>query len=445
MPGPFRQQHQHRISLQKSEGPTILKQRLENTPVPSKQPVFRGWWIAAAAAVTYGIAQGIPYYNVSFFYDYFQRSFGWSRAEITLGFPLAALLTFWVGPVIIPRFSQRKLILFGTCSTALALAGFAFMQGSLAVYFALWALYTIGYLASGPIPHQLIISQWFSKRRGTAMGIVYLGVGVVGSLGSVIVKNVTASHGFRNALLVLAACMFAGWPLVLFVLRDRPSDCGLAIDGGDASLVPASQPAWSTQALVRSRAFWLLLLSSVCSIGSVGAISQHMKFIFLDAGFRLGPELDSTWRTASVVVLCSSTVGRLLVGILADLLSTRLVMIASYLLTALTVVPLLTLHAPHPPYVFAVLFGIAMGADYMLIPLMVAEEFGLGTLARAMGLILPINTIAQTWFPYFIALLRDRSSSYRLPLLTVTVVAALGVIAMLALPRRRADSSQATA
>ena len=54
---------------------------------------FYGWWITAAAFITFGLAVGIPYYNISFFYDYFQRAFGWSRADITLGFPLAAALT----------------------------------------------------------------------------------------------------------------------------------------------------------------------------------------------------------------------------------------------------------------------------------------------------------------------------------------------------------------
>ena len=55
---------------------------------------FFGWWIAAAGFVTSGLAVGVPYYNVPFFYDSFQRASGWSRAQITLGFPLAAVLTF---------------------------------------------------------------------------------------------------------------------------------------------------------------------------------------------------------------------------------------------------------------------------------------------------------------------------------------------------------------
>ena len=69
------------------------------------QRKFFGWWITAAAFVTFGLAVGIPYYNIGFFYDYFQRSFGWQRADVTLGFPVAALLTIWVGPLVMHRFN----------------------------------------------------------------------------------------------------------------------------------------------------------------------------------------------------------------------------------------------------------------------------------------------------------------------------------------------------
>jgi len=40
-----------------------------------------------------------------------------------------------------------------------------------------------------------------------------------------------------------------------------------------------------------------------------------------------------------------------------------------------------------------------MGADYMLIPLMAAQQFGVNSLARSMAIILPVNTIGQTWVP----------------------------------------------
>jgi hypothetical protein len=82
-----------------------------------------------------------------------------------------------------------------------------------------------------------------------------------------------------------------------------------------------------------------------------------------------------------------------------------------------------------------VLFGFGMGADYMLIPLMAAEQFGANSLARAMGVILPTDTIGQTWFPYAVALLREHYGSYDVPLAIVFGMAVFGAIAISLLPR----------
>ncbi len=42
----------------------------------------------------------------------------------------------------------------------------------------------LGYFLAGPIPHQIIISNWYKERRGFAMGITYVGVGVIGAMGN---------------------------------------------------------------------------------------------------------------------------------------------------------------------------------------------------------------------------------------------------------------------
>ena len=67
--------------------------------------------------------------------------------------------------------------------TRLAFVGFSQMNGNINVYYFLWFLYTFGYILSGPIPHQIIVSHWFRRNRGSAMGLVYVGVGLVGAAG----------------------------------------------------------------------------------------------------------------------------------------------------------------------------------------------------------------------------------------------------------------------
>jgi MFS family permease len=400
---------------------------------------FYGWWVTLAAFLTFGISVGLPYYNMPFFSDYFQRTFHWTKVQITLGFPLAALLTLWVGPVLIPRFSPRKLILAGTALTCAAFLGFGTMHGALWVYYAFWFLYTVGYILSGPIPHQLIISHWFRRNRGKAMGILYVGVGLIGFLGSYIVKPLTESTDFHTALIVWGVLMFLAWPLAIFVLRDRAADMGLHPDGDPEPPAENRAEPFNYGYLLRNYAFWLLLLGSFCSIGAIGAVNFHMKFIFLEHGITDQALLNSTWRVASMTILATSMAGRLAVGGLADRFSKKWVMTATYFLVAATIPMLLTVNRSRSPVAFAVLFGFGMGADYMLIPLMAAEQFGVNTLARAMAIILPVNTIGQTWVPLFVSILRDRFGSYQIAMDAVLAVSVVGALAILLLPRRQAQ------
>ena len=412
------------------------------------QRKFFGWWITAAAFVTFGLAVGIPYYNIGFFYDYFQREFQWSRADITLGFPLAAALTIWFGPVVIHRFRPRKLILVGTVLTSIALAGFSHMGGALAVYYGFWVVYTLGYILSGPIPHQIIMSHWFRKKRGMAMGIVYVGVGLVGALGAKLVKPLTEGMGFRSALLVIGLIMFVAWPLAFFIERDKPSEMGQFPDGDDVAPAENKIEARSIGYLCSQWTFWMLLIGSLCSIGAIGAVNFHMKLVFQDAFRQAGIEggsaqsrLNTLWSDAQFGILCSSIAGRLLIGRLADMFPMKYVMTVTYFIVAGAIPLLLHVTPDSNPYVFAIVFGFAMGADYMLIPLMAAKQFGVNSLARAMAVILPVNTIGQTWVPYGVAWLREHFGSYGTAMSAVLGLAIVGAMAIAVLPKSGAEDT----
>ena len=400
---------------------------------------FYGWWIVAASFISFGISVGLPYYNVPFFYDYFAKDFGWARSQITLGFPLAALLPLRVGPLLVPKLSPRKSIIIGTGLTALAFFGFSQMTGSLAVYYGLWFMYTMGYILSGPIPHQVIVSHWFRKRRGLAMGIVYIGVAVGASLGTLLVKNITPASNpaaFHTTLLVVGALLFLAWPIAFFLHKDKPSDIGQFADGASEPPPDVKLEPRSYKELLSSVPFWLLLIGSFCSIGSIGAVNFHMKFVFQDQGFKEQAVRDAVWAAANIAILISSVLGRVFIGTMADKLNMKWVMFGTYFLVAATVPVLLMVAPPGTPWTFAVLFGLAMGADYMLIPLMAARQFGVNTLARAMAIILPVNTIGQTWFPQLVSILREHSPDYRIPLYTVFTLAMVGALAIFLLPTR---------
>src|SRR5271155_5685340 len=117
------------------------------------RPVFYGWFVSFAAFVTLLITVGVPFYGMPFFYDYFIKEFGWSRAQTTSGIALATILVQPLGGLMVHRYSARKLIIFGAFLLLLAMCGFAVGTGSLLLYYAAWCVFMGGYVFAGPIPH----------------------------------------------------------------------------------------------------------------------------------------------------------------------------------------------------------------------------------------------------------------------------------------------------
>jgi len=403
-------------------------------------PRFRGPWIIAACFVTFGIASGFPYYNIAFFFDYFRTDHGWSQQLITLGAPVAVLLTLWAGPVIVPRWSPRWLIVIGTGLTFLAFQWFARMSGSRVEYFAAWCVWMLGYFLSGPIAHQIIISNWYDRRRGQAMGIAYVGGALLGAMGNQLNPWLVTVMPYTEALKVSGFVMLLAWPFAIFILRDHPRDVGRSVDGEAESRRTVDEaPAWPYPTLLRSSSFWLLLVGSTASIGSIATVNFLMKFVFEEQGFTDQLLRNEIWSTASSVSLLAAIAGRLSVGYLADRSSRKALMLAIYGVVA-AAIPMLFLVRPEQPdyvYAFAIVFGFAMGADYMLIPLMAADLFGVRSLDRAMSAIVPSDTVGQYWFPNLIAQLRAAWGSYGSALWVSCAIAAVGAACIAMLPHRR--------
>jgi MFS family permease len=412
------------------------------------RPPFRGPWIIAGCFLTFGIASGFPYYNISFFFDYFRNDHGWTAQLITLGAPVAVLLTIWAGPVIVPRASPRWLIVIGTGLTFVAFQWFARLGGSPLEYFAAWSVWMLGYFLSGPIAHQIIISNWYCKHRGQAMGIAYVGGALLGAMGNKLNPWLVTFLPYTDALKVSSFVMLLAWPVAIFVLRDRPEDVGQLPDGEPASRRPPVEPSLHTFGdLFRLPAYWLLLLGSAASIGSIATVNVLMKFVFEEQGFTDQLARNQIWSTASSISLVAAIAGRLSVGYLADRWSRKRLMLITYAVVA-AAIPMLFLIRPEQPgyvYPFAVVFGFAMGADYMLIPLMAADLFGVRSLARAMSGIIPSDTIGQYWFPNVIAQLRAAWGGYGAALWVACGIAAAGAAAVAALPGPRTEPKPSSA
>ena len=147
------------------------------------------------------------------------------------------------------------------------------MGGSKLEYYAAWCVYMLGYFLSGPIPHQIILSNWYCKKRGRAMGIAYVGGAVLGAMGNKLNPWLVTFLPYTDALKISSFVMLLAWPFAIFVLRDRPEDVGQVADGEPAVMTSTPEPpARTVTELSRQHSFWLLLVGSAASIGSIACV-----------------------------------------------------------------------------------------------------------------------------------------------------------------------------
>jgi MFS family permease len=160
-------------------------------------------------------------------------------------------------------------------------------------------------------------------------------------------------------------------------------------------------------------------------------INQHLKLYLRDLSFT-----QSQAAHVISLVLLSSLAGRVLMGWLADLIRRKYVMILIYLIVASAIPLLLMPDFPGRVYIFAVIFGIGLGGDYMIIPLMAGDLFGVKALGRTMGIILVADGIAESLFPMLLGTLYNTATkSYAVGFIVLICVAVTGAIIVSFLPK----------
>ncbi len=414
--------------------PTVRNQKTtsaarqpENADIPSRLGGARIHVAITAFLALFSIV-GVALYGLPFFYDFMVQDFGWTRRKVTSGNAYSKLL---VGPAfgflagwIVDRMGPRRLMLAGIMMAGTALVGLGSIS-TLGMFYFFYLFNALGYVCGGPLPNQVLLSRWYDKARGKAMGFAYLGIGIGGTIVPRLAHWLTQTLGWQDALKTLGLLMIVvAFPTAFFV-KESPNPLG-----GKAGERPEYAPVGP---VFRNPAFYLLALGSMCSIGAVGGTMQNLKlFLSLDQKLPQG-------QIANVLslVLLGSIAGRLLMGWLADRYPKKYVMLLIYTIVASAVPLLFYASVPGLLYAFAIIFGIGLGGDYMIIPLMAAELFGIKVLGRLMGVILTADGVAEALSPMLVATIRDSSGSYAFGFSLLIILAIIGAVSVAMLPRRR--------
>ncbi|MDR0845804.1 MAG: MFS transporter [Tannerella sp.] len=367
---------------------------------------------------------GIALYGLPFFYDFMTSEYGWSRTTVTSGNAVSKLLVAplfgFIAGWLIDRYGPRKLMISGSLMAGVALIGLSYFD-SLPMFYLFYVFNALGYVCAGPLPCQVLISRWFDKNRGKAMGIAYLGIGTGGALVPLLANGFEKQYGWHASLAILG---------VLVMLISLPMACFLKEPKRETRR-ETTLPEVSIGAILRNPNFYLLSIGSMCAIGMVGGVNQHLKLYLRDLEYAQA-------EAAHIIslVLLSSLIGRVLMGWLADVFSRKHVMMLIYLMVAFAIPLLMVPDFPGRIYLFAVIFGIGLGGDYMIIPLMAGDLFGVKALGRTMGIILVADGIAESVFPMLVGAMYDEAAkSYTFAFTVLIGVAIAGVVIVSFLPK----------
>jgi MFS family permease len=348
-----------------------------------------GWVIVAAGALMTCVALGAMF-SLAVFLEPLATATGWSRAGIssamTLNFLVMGLGGFGWG-VASDRFGTRIVVVLGALLLGLALL-LASRAASL-LQFQLTYGILVGLAASAFFaPMIAATTAWFEDNRSLAVSLVSAGMGVAPMTISPLARWLISTYDWRTAMLTIA---IVAWSLLLpaALLVRRPPAATLLQSAAreGASAVSAIEALRSPQFLVLGLTFF------ACCAAHSGPIFHMVSYaIFCGVPAMAAVSIYSLEGLAGLG-------GRLLLGVLADRLGAKPVLIAGLLVQALAIASYAFVSQLGEFYVLAVLFGTAYGGVMPLYAVLAREYFGQHLMGTVFGAATMLSSLGMAFGP----------------------------------------------
>jgi MFS family permease len=236
----------------------------------NKNRFFYGWIIAVASGL--GIAFSVMVFVptvIGFLVGPLGKEYGWSATQVILATSFATISTILVAPflgAIVDRFGARRVITFSFIVEALLIASFRYIDSNIYLFYARYAALALLATGTTTVPFARIISLWFDRRRGTAIGIALAcyGIGgVIWSKGTAILFDLV---GWRESFTYMGAfILIIILPILLILIRDTPESKGFNVDGvSDDAQKAITKPELTGMSLgqaAKEAQFWKIALA----------------------------------------------------------------------------------------------------------------------------------------------------------------------------------------
>jgi len=406
--------------------------------------IFYGYYLVAVTFVFMTLFSGPGTFVFSLFVHPLEGALGWTRAEVMAGFTIFYATMGIASPAVgrlVDRHGARAVISAGALAMGL---GFVIVSrmSHLYLFYLGYVIIGVGAAGLGPVPCSAIVTNWFNRRRGLALGLMAAGVGAGGVVTAPFIGYMLSHYDWRAAYLSLAIMVTAVTiPLALGVVRTRPSDMGMFPDGDPT---PDAQEAGKTKVAedaasltlkqsTRTKAFWFIALAYACyGFGSGGALQTAAPYLE-DVGF-------ATATAAAILGVygVGSTIGKLLSGRLCDTIPANTVFATGSALLASGVLLLLTVEAGSPHILLwacGAMLGLGAGVWLPTLSMLTGTHFGLLHYATILGMLNVCMSLGLSFGPLFSGFMHDATGSYVLTFSIFTAMLFLAIPAILMVRR----------
>jgi len=393
-----------------------------------KNRIFYGWWVLLGIFTHYSVLVGVHIYTLSLFYPELMGEFGWSEVEVsrpaTISFLTGAVITSFVS-ALFDRFSVRVFMILGATTYVLALFRFWSLQ-TLTQMTVIYVIFAVSQVCAGQVPTMLVVTRWFKRYRGIAIGITLMGTSLGAAVLPLVVRHALAMGRWRDGMFILMVVSGVMMLLpLIFLVRSRPEDKLLLPDGDSEQTVtpvPTGQqplPAGpSLKEALRMPVFYVLAFATGSLWFCMNGIAQHQA-IFMN--IELGISMDTVPVIVSAI-FWFAIVGKLLFGFLSDRFDKILMMLIVVVLlgVGLSILRISSADNLLGLYSYAAVYGIGFSGTFAMIQLVIAEFFSGQSYGRILGVLTSIDVAAGGIAITVIAMMKETFGSY-LPVIEILI------------------------
>jgi len=377
--------------------------------------------VGATAAATVGLVFG-PSTFLLFLFGVFveplSRTFGWSKPSILIAVTIVSLMIMVISPLqgyLIDRFGTRPIVLASCVTFALGLAGMYFLTTNIVSFYVMYALLPLLGIGLWPVSYLRVVSTWFERRLGLAIGIANGGIGLGAALLPPVITFAILNSSVQWAYVSLGLIVV----LVVLPINALFLHEGKAAPGAQVASAAVAGEADDFRSLLKTRAF-IVLAAAFFLLGFVntGLVTNQISLL-IDGGLK--PQNAAFVQSVFGIAVL---LGRFLTGVLLDYLPAKRLMSAVCLGGAAACLIYASVPVGGLVFLAAILIGMVYGAEFDVLSYIIKRNFGLAVFGRIYGTIFAVFQLGAALGATLLPLSRAQFQSYA-PGLTAYAVALL--------------------